>query len=444
MRHPARPPDYEKTWNSVFAKPNFNDRMTKIVNTDLDPERYDHWDNLRFRTPPEGLSHEEWWLAINLRRSALFQAIPLKDTSGRQFRLCQWQSITEHLHQIDFGTGGIIQMPAPITKPEMKDRYLIRSLIEESITSSQLEGAVTTRQVAKEMIRTRRPPRDRSERMILNNYLTMQRITKMKEAPMTPERVFEIHKAICDNAIDEPSAVGRLRRADEHVRVEDMYGTVFHNPPEAGELARRLDEMCAFANAETPDRFIHPVLRAIALHFWLAFDHPFVDGNGRVARALFYWSILRNKYWLFEFISISRIILRAPTKYYRAFLYTETDANDLTYFINHQLKVIRHALEELHEYIRRETERMSELRLEIRAMDALNYRQRALIEHALAHPDALYTIEGHQVSHNVVYQTARSDLHDLAKRKLLEIHRVGRTYQFRPVRELEQHLRETN
>jgi Fic family protein len=48
--------------------------------------------------------------------------------------------------------------------------------MEEAITSSQLEGAATTREVAKEMIREGRQPRDRSERMILNNYLTMQRI----------------------------------------------------------------------------------------------------------------------------------------------------------------------------------------------------------------------------------------------------------------------------
>ena len=58
--------------------------------------------------------------------------------------------------------------------------------------------------------------------------------------------------------------------------------------------------------------FIHPMIRSIILHFWLAYDHPFVDGNGRTARALFYWSMLRHGYWLFEFISISQIILKGP------------------------------------------------------------------------------------------------------------------------------------
>jgi Fic family protein len=56
-----------------------------------------------------------------------------------------------------------------------------------------------------------------------------------------------------------------------------------------------------------PDKFIHPVVRAIILHFMIGCGHLFVDGNGRTARALFYWSVLHQKYRLMEFISISCI-----------------------------------------------------------------------------------------------------------------------------------------
>ena len=116
-----------------------------------------------------------------------------------------------------------------------------------------------------------------------------------------------------------------------------MYDEIFHDPPPAEQLDERMAAMCDFANGKIPNHFIHPVVRAIILHFWLAYDHPFVDGNGRTARALFYWLMLRNNYWLFEFISISQIIRKAPIKYGRAFLYTETDDNDLTYFILYHL-----------------------------------------------------------------------------------------------------------
>src|SRR5262249_25625629 len=160
----------------------------------------------------------------------------------------------------------------------------------------------------------------------------------------------DLHRLMTQNTLHDSSAAGRFRLENENVVVSDIYGEVFHNPPLAKELDHRLHEMCDFANEKSPEGFIHPALRSIMLHFWLAYDHPFVDGNGRTARALFYWSMLRHGYWLFEFISISNVMVRAPTEYYRAFLYTETDDNDLTYFVLHQLDVIHDAIEQLHQY----------------------------------------------------------------------------------------------
>ena len=148
-------------------------------------------------------------------------------------------------------------MPEQIT-PETKDRYCVRSLIEEATTSSQLEGAATTRRVAKDMIRSGRRPRDRSEKMILNNYLTMQRIGEIKNEPLTPDLVFQIHRLVTDGTLDDVTAAGRFRRDDESVRVEDAYGEVFHEPPPASELDERLAAMCDFANGKTPSEFVHP------------------------------------------------------------------------------------------------------------------------------------------------------------------------------------------
>lgn len=173
-------------------------------------------------------------------------------------------------------------------------------------------------------------------------------------------------------------------------------------------------------------KLIHPAVRAIILHFWLAYDHPFVDGNGRTARALFYWSMLRSGYWLFEFISISAILHKAPVQYGRSFLHTETDDNDLTYFLIAQIEVISQALDELHRYI----ERKAEAEQDIQALALFNHRQVALIRHALSNPGQRYTIASHQQSHAVAYQTARTDLLDLAERGVLEMGKKGRALIF--------------
>ena len=387
---------------------------------------YLHWDKLRHLKPPGDLSPTEWWLATKLQRTGWLKPIPLRDKQGRPFKFCTPDLVLQELHEIDMGAGSSIGVPEPITNPQTRDRYLIRSLIEEAITSSQLEGAVTTREVAKEMIRTGRRPRDTSEQMILNNYQTMQRITELQKEPLSPELVLAIHGLVTEKTLDDPAASGRLRREDEKRVVGDDYGVVFHEPPAAGELPGRLQAMCDFANSQKAEPFVHPVVRAILLHFCLAYDHPFVDGNGRTARALFYWSMLHSGYWLFEFISISTILRKAPIKYGRSFLYTETDDNDATYFIVAQTRVIRQAIEALHHYIARKTAEVREWESHMRALNLFNHRQAELIRHALKHPFQEYSIASHQKSHNTVYQTARTDLLDLAARGLLAQKQRGR------------------
>ena len=213
--------------------------------------------------------------------------------------------------------------------------------------------------------------------------------------------------------------------------VGNELGDVFHGPPPAEQLEKRMEDMCAFANgASADDVFVHPVVRAIILHFWLAYDHPFLDGNGRTARALFYWSMLKSGYWLFEYVSISNILRKAPSKYGRSFLLTETDGNDLTYFVLAQTRVISRAISALHAYINRKTEEIREVQAHTRVLDVFNHRQLHLLNHALKHPDELYVISRHQQMQRVAYQTARTDLLSLAELGVLVQHKGRRKAYF--------------
>lgn len=439
MRMPQKPPDI----NSILTNGTDPERIRRILGLGHDlptTDTYLHWDVLRHLKAPEGYTLEEWWAALKFRRQSQAKRVSLTDLRGKPFTYSTVDPIGEMLQKIDQGAGGFIRMPEQITNPEMKDQYYVNSLMQEAITSSQLEGAATTRVVAKEMIRTGRLPRDKSEQMILNNFLTMRRIGDLRNKILSADLILEIHRIITEKTLENNSAAGRLRLPDERVVVGDMYGEVFHEPPSAEQLPERIALLCDFANGKTPEGFVHPVLRSIILHFWLAYDHPFVDGNGRVARALFYWSMLRHGYWLFEFVSISQILLKAPAKYGRAFLYTETDDNDLTYFVLQQLRVIHRAMKELHNYIERKTTALQVIENQLHGITVLNYRQQALIGHALRHPQQRYSFHSHQMSHNVVYQTARTDLLDLERRGLLIGRKVGRTWCFTPATDLEDRL----
>ncbi len=138
--------------------------------------------------------------------------------------------------------------------------------------------------------------------------------------------MLELHRILTEGTLDDPTAAGRLQRPDEEriAVVDATDGSLIHTPPPATELPARLQALCDFANQgeDESDSFIHPVVRAILLHFFLAYDHPFEDGNGRTARALFYWAMRTNGYWLAEYLSISRILREAPAQYSRAFLFT--------------------------------------------------------------------------------------------------------------------------
>ena len=442
MRMPRRPPDLGHLLRGMDADPA---RLAQILTSAADHAtgRHLHWDQLRHREPPRGLTHEEWWMAEKLQRSISAQAIPVRDGANAPFRYSLTVPIQERLHRLDLGAGGSVGMPAQITNTETRDQYYVSSLIEEAITSSQLEGASTTRRVAKEMIRSGRLPADRSERMIYNNYRTMQDIRRLKDQPLSRGLLYEIHRSVTDGTLDDDGASGRLRNPDEPIRVVDQRdGAVLHMPPPASELPARLDAVCAFANAAHggTGRFVHPVLRSIILHFLLAYEHPFVDGNGRTARALFYWSMLRRGYWLVEFLAISPIIRSAPARYSRAFLHTETDDSDLTYFIDYHLEVLDRALRALHAYIERKSKQWRRLEYVVQGLASLNHRQRALLGHALRHPSYRYTIGGHRLSHGVVYQTARTDLLELADLGLLEASKLRNRWRFLPVADLERRL----
>lgn len=445
MKKPKSPIPFQDLHRELLAED--SDILLKAMllsSTELGARKYYHWDQILRKEPPKELTHKQWWFAIKVKRIISFRDAPLKDNFQRPFSYNLTDTTAEQLREIDLGFGGSIGGAEGALDPATRDRYYLNSLVEEAITSSQLEGAATTRVVAKNMIRRGLKPKDKDERMILNNYHAMKEINKFKDEPLTKELVFHLHEIVTRDTLDYSGASGRFRRADEEIVVAPDGKNVVHIPPPADELPSRMKQMCDFANGKVPEEgegFIHPAIRSIILHFWLAYDHPFVDGNGRTARALQYWSMLHHHYWLFEFISISSIMLEGPLRYSRSFLYTETDERDLTYFIIYNLDVICRAKAALDEYIERKKTEQAALETRVKEIAYLNHRQRALIVHALKHQGYYYTFREHRTIHNVAHQTARTDLIGLSKMGLLHSEKIKGRWIFRPVPDIEDRLK---
>ncbi|MBN1622044.1 MAG: Fic family protein [Endomicrobiales bacterium] len=403
---------------------------------------YEYWDKLRYLKIPENISSEMAWACIRFMRKQRSNEISMKDKSGGHFSFWLTDEILKQLHYIDTRAGGQVLSDEYSINDKDKERYLISSLMEEAIASSQLEGAATTREKAKKMLRSGKKPETVSDKMILNNYKTILHLRELKDRDLDILLIKEIHHILTNDTLENPEKSGEFRTNSDSVQVVDARdGQALFDPPNAEEIQERLNGLCDYVNYVNEEEFVHPVIKAIIIHFWLAYVHPFVDGNGRTARALFYWYLLKKGYWLFEFLSISRIIKNAPAQYARAYLYSEIDERDLNYFISYNLRAIRLSIEALWLYLRRRQNKLKESMKLIYNFPGLNSRQSDILRNVLANPGSHYTFKMVKNMFNVVYETARRDLFELVKKGFMEKRKVKREFYFIPVVDIERKLK---
>lgn len=410
-------------------------RDARITDAADDADAYRPWRDFRHHRPlPEGCAPEDAWALVKLQREAAGRRLPLLlDKAGRPFSVCRTDPLIASLHRIDTKETLWRSLPRSGAGPDADVSYRLMAAIEEAHHSSAIEGAVTTRRQSREMLRSGRDPRDRSERMILNTFRAVQRLDEWIEQPLTPERIVQIQAVVTDGTLDDPADVGRFRTEDDIHIVDALTGDSVFVPPPAAQLAERVGRLCEFANAKDSDlAFVHPVVRAILVHHQLAYDHPFADGNGRTARALFMWSILRAGYRWFRALSISRTVHAARDAYYRAFRDVQDDESDVTYFVRQQLRCIEREIDHLARFLekRANLERWLSEKKSISA--SLNARQIALVDHALSHVDAVFTAREHAGYHGVTQPTAWKDLTSLVEMKLLDARPQGRRILYTP------------
>ena len=311
--------------------------------------RYLPYDELRHRIA-SGLDHQLVWSLTRLARTK--QQATLIEL-GEPAASCDYlstQLIQQAISAVDRNTT-TASFEWIISKVDEKSQleYLLNDLIEdESISSSQLEGAATTTQVAKELIKRNRKPRSEDERMIVGNYKMMLHAWEMRDQPLSLDLITELHKIGVEGIDDDAYAPGHFRQSNT-IHVVNADGAIVHTPPSCENLENRLQAIVVWANSNH-DKIdcsdsIHPVIKAIVLHFCIGYEHPFKDGNGRVARALFYWFMFKKDFSAFRYIAISVLLKKAPVQYGKSYLHTETDQMDLTYFIEYQAGIIIRAID---------------------------------------------------------------------------------------------------
>lgn len=374
---------------------------------------YLYWDKIKYETVVKGLTKEKFWKALSFKRE--ISSVPVK-FNRYTFKYVLTNHISKRLHEFDMAFGGNINLQGT---PEMdKRQYLISSLMEEAIASSQIEGAVTTRKKAKEMLRKNTPPRNLSDQMILNNYQSIIKLSTLKGQKMTQALLLEIHKSITESTLDNNEDEGRFRTTDDINVVDTIDNEIVYTPPSHNEIPDLINALCTYFNNEDEEQYTHPIIKGCIIHFMVGWIHPFADGNGRTARALFYWYLLNKGYWLIEYMSISRLIFKSKVQYANAYLYTETDRNDLTYFVNYKIKMLHLAFESLESYIRKKVKEKAQFKL-ISHIGHINERQAEVIRILYEDNDRLISVKELIDIFSVADQTVRNDLRGLLERGIV-------------------------
>ncbi|MCC7554710.1 MAG: Fic family protein [Methanoculleus marisnigri] len=409
------PADLKKAWEYADT----NDVINAVFKYN---KTYLHWEELKWRELPVDPLYV--WILMKTLRKKDMKYVPFDDL---QLKYNLLDDFLEKLHFLDKSAAGSISSGLD-SLPHDRDQFIINSLMEEAIASSQLEGAAVTRTIAKKMLREKRKPTTKDERMILNNYITMKRITQVKDENLTPELILQIHKTITGGTLEDSNDEGRFRDNNE-IRVFDMRGNVLHTPPDFALIEDLIEKLCAFANNDG-EQFIHPVIKGIILHFLLGYIHPFNDGNGRTARSIFYWYMLRKDYWLFEYMAVSRAIKDTKGQYKLAYQYTESDENDLTYFIRYNLAAVKTAVDNIQKYIEKKQRESRQALNILQKSEGLSLRQAEIIKSLIKKPDKPITIKEIVETYRVAYGTARNDLFHLEKLGYLAKQKSGKEYIF--------------
>lgn len=397
------------------------------------------WDKVKYsKEIPIDMSPEDVWALIKYTRNNLMfrSESVIIDSKNKNFSwLFNFPKFEQFFHEIDLDLGGNLLANKKDIDNQSRHKFIARGIMEEAIASSQLEGANTTRKAAKQMIFEGRKPKTKDEKMVMNNYLAMKIVEEdLKDKKLSYELLMQLHATITQDTLENKNDEGKIRGQDDDVYVMNTAdGTIYHIAPGHEFVKREIERLINYANDELEDKsFVHPVIKAILLHFWVGYLHPFADGNGRLARILFYWYLLRKNYWGFAYLPLSRIIKNSWGQYRDAYIYTEQDDNDLTYFIDYNIRKIQQAKREFESYVenkKRENIKMAQIS---QLNYGLNDRQVSLLKYFYKSQDTSTTVKIYMNINEISRATAISDLNKLIKLEFLSRKKLGKEVHFYP------------
>lgn len=375
--------------------------------------RYLSLKEIQYRLQQQGTLPLAWSeLSMKMMVARKVGSIPLFMSSiDRKFWFFPSDSLTRKLDEIE--RIGIELYNRINQQSSFRQDFFLDSTIEEAITSAIYEGAHTTRAQAQQLIASGNNPKNKDEWMLFNNFHAMKWVQDHRNDPVSRQLILGLHGIVTRNTMegDDANFSGKFR--NDKVFVGPHEGVPYQSIEDA------VDEAISITSKNP--RYIHPLIRGILLHYFIAYIHPFFDGNGRSARALFYFKSIRNKLDYVQLLSVSAYLKEHGRQYETSFEKVLENDFDITYFIDFCLDSIYSALTAVS---RKATYllRIGELRAEI----GLSVNQVGLIQRMALHKFRTVSSEEYSVQIGMSREIARQELKMLTALGLLKESKQGK------------------
>lgn len=217
----------------------------------------------------------------------------------------------------------------------------VNFVAEESLATCTIEGAMSTLPETVKLVQGKEPI-NKSEKMISNNIKAISTVLE-SGFEFTEDNILKLWKVISDDAVDNVSIQGEVYRNGKVV-VADGLGNVYFEAPDHERVPGMMRELVDFCNSDNLG--LDDYVKAIIIHYYFVYIHPFCDGNGRTARLLLQNWLIKSGLDKFKGISISSGVLKNKSMYYKSLQQSENAYNDITFSIIFYLETILDVLYE--------------------------------------------------------------------------------------------------
>jgi Fic family protein len=409
----------------------YNEKYLNGLIEQFTNERYLNKPEILYRIQNEYLQFRtNIWEEIQNKRKSVGREVPLKDQNGNNFWFLVPPFLHQILHEIDILAKKTIE---DLASKEVLTNLIVESMIDEAFYSSVIEGAFSTKQRTIQLVKDKNPI-NKSEKMILNNYHALMFILENLHRELDEDLFITLHKIITDGTLTEDEITEKYRDDFVYVWGENAVNTEpIYTAPSHDHVQQMMDDLFRFINEDKAGSFIHPIIKAFIIHFYVVYVHPFFDGNGRVARAFSYMYLLKNHYDFFKFFSISSVVDKKRNKYYKAIKDTEDYHSDLTYFIVTYSQITESSIYEVVDKLKNELSHEVLLNKLVEDEITLNNRQIKFLNFMKKKDNNIATIEVYQKKMKVSYETARRDLVELSEIGIFKKTKKGKKFIFKYV-----------